>query len=100
MRNALLLLGPYGEGLAERVAKLLPSVERLVALHTPAYYAVEGTPELEEAARAKEVRFAVRESPTRINFYRVRPSALELYASKEFTPQELEVVKRYEASKA
>lgn len=97
--NALLLLSPYVEGLGERAKGLLPKVRKFIALHTPVYYHLELSPELEEAAKTKEVRFAVRETPGEIAFYRATPAPV-LYHRRALASEELSIVRRYEASKA
>jgi len=58
---------------------------------------------VEEVLAGKEVRFAVRETPGEITFYRVYVEGGSLkavaYGVRKLTAEELKIVRRYEAEK-
>lgn len=101
--NALIILSPRQEGMAERAASALRKVKKFAALHTPVFYALDEIPAVAELLKGKEVRFAVRESPSEITFYKVYLEGDELktvaYDKWPLSTKELEVVKKFEASK-
>ncbi len=101
--NALLVMSPHLQNLGERAASVLRKVRKFVALHTPVFYALDDVKEAVELLRGKEVRFAVRETPREIIFYRVSLSngevKLEPYFTKTLSPREMEIVRKFEVLK-
>ena len=101
--SALLIMSPHVEGLGARAVSVLKKVKTFAALHTPVFYALDEAEGAEEALRGKEVRFAVRESPGEINFYKVHveggQALAELYDVYKLAPHEAAIVRRYEAQK-
>nr|WP_287070167.1 hypothetical protein [Pyrobaculum sp.] len=99
-RHALFLMGPYRNDLAEAVASLLPYVERVAILHTPAYYAVEELADFPKLIEGKEVRYAVREDPGEITIYKVTAREGELkkseVARRKLSATGLKIIRRYE----
>jgi len=101
--NALLLMSPHLEGLGRRAVAVLRRVRKFAALHTPIFYYLDGVGGVEEVLAGKEARFAVRETPGEITFYRVYVEGGSLravaYGVRRLTAEELKIVRRYEAEK-
>ncbi len=101
VESAFLAMGPYRDDLAEAVAAVLPLVEKTAVLHTPAYYAAEELRDFPKMIEGKEVRYAVREEPGEITFYKVVSRGGELEKSaigrRRLTGAESEVIRRYES---
>ncbi|MFN3803492.1 MAG: hypothetical protein ACK4SY_00340 [Pyrobaculum sp.] len=102
--NALLIMNPQVERLGERAAAVLKKVRRFVALHTPVFYALDEVKDVSALLEGKEVRFAVRETPWEVTFYKVVASRdglkTEPYAAKTLTPGEVELIRKFEILKA
>lgn len=100
--SAFIVMGPYRDGLADAVASILPLVKKVAVLHTPAYFAVEELDDFPKLVEGKEVRYAVREEPGEITFYKVRASGGRIekseIAKRRLTAAESRIVRRYEAS--
>jgi len=101
--NVFIAMGPYREGLGEDVLEVLRIVRRVAVIHTPAYYAAEEMAGFPEAVKGIEVRYAARELPNVVTYYRVvaRNGALEkaVIGEERITGVKMEVIRRYEAEK-
>lgn len=101
--NALLIMSPQVERLGERAAAVLKKVQKFAALHTPVFYALDEMRDVSTLLEGKEVRFAVRETPWEVVFYKVVASRdglkTERYATWSLTPGEVELIRRFEVLK-
>jgi hypothetical protein len=83
----LVLAGPYREGLGELALGVLRRIRRVAVLHTPAYFAASEMNNA-EAARGKEVRYAAREVPEEIRYYRWVDGNVEATDARRLSPYE------------
>jgi len=82
----LVLAGPYRDDLGGLVLKRLRLIRKTAVLHTPAYFAASELEGFEEAARGREIRYAVREAPGEITYYRLANGEVEVMGGKEAQP--------------
>lgn len=98
--DAVLLMSPHVAELGKRAVEILKRVKRFAALHTPVFYALDEAGGAAEALSGKEVRFAVREQPGEITFYKVSVSGggvkTEIYDVYKLSPEEVELIRQYE----
>jgi hypothetical protein len=92
----LVLAGPYKEGLGELALGALRRIRRVAVLHTPAYFAASEMRDFAEAARRKEVRYAAREVPEEIRYYRWVDGNMEAAGARRLSPYERRIVRMYE----
>jgi PhoPQ-activated pathogenicity-related protein len=75
----------------------------VAVVHTPAYYAAEEMAGFLEAVKGIEVRYAARELPDVVTYYRVvaRNGVLEkaVIGEERIAGVKMEVIRRYEAEK-
>ena len=99
--SAVLVMSPHVAGLGSRAVDVLRKVRRFAALHTPVFYALDEAEGAAEALSGKEVRFAVREQPGEITFYKVSVAGnnltSEVYDVYKLSPEEAALVRQYEA---
>lgn len=100
VEKALVVLSPRVEGMPQRAAAILKKVKRFVALHTPVFYALDEVPDAASLLAGKEVRFAVRETPGEVTFYRVYVEGGEIRTEAYYrwilSDREAEVVRKFE----
>jgi alkylated DNA nucleotide flippase Atl1 len=101
--HVFVAMGPYREGLGEEVLEVLRLVRRVAVVHTPAYYAAEEMAGFPEAIRRVEVRYAARELPDVVTYYRVVSREGELkkavIGEERITGAKMDIIRRYEAEK-
>jgi len=96
----LVLAGPYRDELGSLVLKMLRLIRKTAVLHTPAYIAASELEGFKEAARGREIRYAVRKTPGEITYYRLTNGGVEVMGAKRLSPYEQLIVRMYEAEKA
>ncbi len=94
--HGLVLAGPYREGLGELVLKALGKIRNVAVLHTPAYFAVSETPGFQDVARSREVRYAVREEPGEITYYKLINGVAKAVGIRKLSSYEQRIVRMYE----
>ncbi len=94
--HGLVLAGPYREGLGELVLKALGKIRNVAVLHTPAYFAVSEMPEFQDVARSREVRYAVREEPGEITYYKLTNGVAKAVGVRKLSSYEQKIVRMYE----
>jgi len=92
----LVLAGPYREDLGEVVIETLHKIRKVAVIHTPAYFAASEMQEFQKAARGKEIRYAVREAPGEITYYRLIEDKVEAVGGKRLGSYEQRIVRMYE----
>jgi hypothetical protein len=98
--HGLVLAGPYRDDLGSLVLKMLRLIRKTAVLHTPAYFAASELEGFEEAARGREIRYAVREAPGEITYYRLANGEVEVMGAKRLSPYEQLIIRIYEAEHA
>jgi hypothetical protein len=98
--HGLVLAGPYRDDLGSLVLKMLRLIRKTAVLHTPAYFAASELEGFEEAARGREIRYAVRETPGEITYYRLANGEVEVMGAKRLSPYEQLIIRMYEAEHA
>jgi hypothetical protein len=96
----LVLAGPYRDELGSIVLKMLRLIRKTAVLHTPAYFAASELEGFEEAARGREIRYAVREVPGEITCYRLANGEVEVMEARRLSPYEQLIIRMYEAGHA
>lgn len=98
--HGLVLAGPYRDDLGSLVLKMLRLIRKTAVLHTPAYFAASELEGFEEAARGIEIRYAVREVPGEITYYRLANGEVEVMGAKRLSSYEQLIIRMYEAEHA
>jgi hypothetical protein len=98
--HGLVLAGPYREDLGSLVLKMLHLIRKTAVLHTLAYFAASELEGFEEAARGREIRYAVREAPGEITYHRLANGQVEVMGAKRLSPYEQLIIRTYEAEHA
>jgi hypothetical protein len=98
--HGLVLAGPYRDDLGSLVLKMLQLIRKTAVLHTPAYFAASEQEGFKEAARGREIRYAVRETPGEITYYRLANGEVEVMGAKRLSPYEQLIIRMYEAEHA
>ena len=98
--HVLVLAGPYRDDLGSLVLKMLRLIRKTAVLHTPAYFAASELEGFKEAARGREIRYAVRETPGEITYYRLANGEVEVMGTKRLSPYEQLIIRMYEAEHA
>jgi len=98
--HGLVLAGPYRDDLGSLVLKMLRLIRKTAVLHTPAYFAASELEGFEEVARGREIRYAVREAPGEITYYRLANGQVEVIGTKRLSPYEQQIIRTYEAEHA
>ena len=93
----LVLAGPYRDELGILVLKMLRLIRKPAVLHTPAYFAASELEGFKEAARGREIRYAVREIPGEITYYRWANGEVEVMWARRLSPYEQLIIRMYEA---
>ena len=93
----LVLAGPYREGLGELALGALRRIRRVAVLHTPAYFAASEIEGFAEAAKGREVRYAAREAPGEITYYRAVDGNVEAAGVRRLSQYEQRIVRMYES---
>jgi len=93
----LVLAGPYREGLGELALGALRRIRRVAVLHTPAYFAASEMGDFAEAVKGREVRYAAREAPGEITYYRAVDGNVEAAGARRLSQYEQRIVKMYES---
>ncbi len=96
----LVLAGPYRDELGSLVLKMLRLIRKTAVLHTPAYFAASELEGFKDAARGREIRYAVREIPGEITNYRLANGKVEVMGVKRLSPHEQLIIRMYEAEHA
>jgi hypothetical protein len=96
----LVLAGPYRDELGSLVLKMLRLIRKTAVLHTPAYFAASELEGFKEAARGREIRYAVRETPGEITYYRLANGEVEVMGVKRLGPYAQLIIRMYEAEHA
>ncbi len=96
----LMLAGPYRDELGSLVLKMLQLIRKTAVLHTPAYFAASELEGFEEAARSREIRYAVRETPGEITYYRMANGEVEVMGTRKLSPYEQLIIRMYETEHA
>jgi hypothetical protein len=96
----LVLAGPYRDDLGSLVLKMLQLIRKTAVLHTPAYFAASELEGFEETARGREIRYAVRETPGEITYYKLANGEVEVMGAKRLSPYEQLIIRMYEAEHA
>ena len=69
-------------------------------LHTPAYFAASELEGFKETARGREIRYAVREAPGEITYYRLADGEVEVMGAKRLSSYEQLIIRMYKAEHA
>ena len=96
----LVLAGPYRDDLGGLVLKILRLIRKTAVLHTPAYFAASELEGFEELARGRVIRYAVREAPGEITYYRLAKGEVEVMGARRLSPYEQLIIRMYEAEHA
>jgi hypothetical protein len=82
----LVLAGPYRDDLGGLVLKMLRLIRKTGVLHTLAHFAASELEGFKETARGRVIRYAVRETPGEITYYRLADGEVEVMGGKEAQP--------------
>lgn len=93
----LVLAGPYREGLGELALNVLRLIRKTAVLHTPVYFAVSELGDFQEMARNREIRYAVREMPGEIAYYKLVNGNAEMIGVKKLNRYEQLIIRMYES---
>ena len=66
-------------------------------MHTPAYFAASEIEGFAEAAKGREVRYAAREAPGEITYYRAVDGNVEAAGVRRLSQYEQRIVRMYES---